>query len=392
MPFLDHAAGAPLRPEARAAVLAVLDAGPGNPSGAHRAARVARRTVDDARDVVADAVGARPTEVVFTSGGTEADALAVLGVHDATGGVPVCSAIEHHAVLDPVRARAGRTAPVGDDGRVDLDALAVLLTELRDEGASVPVVSVMAVNNETGAVQPVEAVVDVVRRLAPEALVHTDAVAAAPWLDLAAVTAGCDLVSLSAHKVGGPAGVGALVVRGAAAARLAPRQTGGGQERELRAGTQNVAGIAGFGAALAATVAGRAAEAVRVGALRDRLAAGLLDAIGEARLTLAAQGGAPDPDRVAPGWCHLGLPGIESEALLVLLDDVDLAASAASACASGAQRASHVLAAMGVPDAVSRGALRLTLGWSTTDADVDAALELVPAAVARLGAYSGATP
>jgi cysteine desulfurase len=396
--YLDHAATTPLRPEARAAMLPWLGERYGNPSGAHRVARAARRAVDEARDAVAEAVGCQPGEVVFTSGGTEADNLAVKGVHAARPGPVLCSAVEHEAVLGPVASVGGGTVAVDGWGVVDLDALAGAL------GPDTTLVSVMAANNEVGTVQPLAEVADVVRRRAPGAALHTDAVQAAPWLDLPALVAGADLVSLSSHKLGGPQGVGALAVR--RGTPLQAQALGGGQEREVRSGTHNVAGIVGFAAALRAVAASRDETAARVRRMRDRLAGGLLAAIpgtvvtGEPGPLAAGSRGdgpageaAPTPGSRAgagllPGCLHLCLPGVESEALLFLLDEAGLCASAASACASGAQQASHVLAAMGVPAERSRGALRLSLGWTTTDADVDRALATVPAAVARLQAVA----
>ncbi|HEX6419939.1 MAG TPA: cysteine desulfurase family protein [Acidimicrobiales bacterium] len=368
--YLDHAATTPLRPEARAAMLPWLGDRFGNPSGAHRVARAARQAVDEARDVVAEAAGCAPGEVIFTSGGTEADNLAVRGVHAARPRPVLCSAVEHEAVLQPVGNVGGTTVRVDARGVVDLDALADAL----EPGTTL--VSVMAANNEVGTVQPLAEVVEVVRRVAPAAAVHTDAVQAAAWLPLGELAAGVDLVSLSAHKVGGPQGVGALVVRRGTPLRALV--LGGGQERELRSGTHHVAGIVGFAAALRAAQAGRAGAAARVRALRDRLADGLLAAVPG-----AVETGAPRSGRL-PGTLHLCLPGVESESLLFLLDEAGVCASAASACASGAQQASHVLAAMGIAPGLARGALRLSLGWTTTAADVDRALAVVPQAARRL--------
>jgi len=307
---------------------------------------------------------------VFTSGGTESDNLAVAGTLAVAGGLPVCSAIEHHAVLHPVAAAGGRTAPVLPDGTVDLEALAALLAE----GAPVTFVSVMLVNNETGVIQPLAAVAEVVAEHAPGAVVHTDAVQAVPWLEAAAL-ASAQLVSVSAHKLGGPQGVGALVVR--RGTPLRPQLLGGGQELERRSGTHNVAGIAGFAAALAATVAERPTAIPAVRARRDRLADGLLATVpGTVETGRRA-------DKVA-GTCHLLFEGIESEALLVALDQQGVCATAASSCASGALEPSHVLAAMGVARQAAKGSLRLSLGATTTDAEVDHALAVIPAAVAHL--------
>jgi cysteine desulfurase len=378
--YLDHAATTPVRPEAREAMLPWLGERVGNPSGAHRLARDARRALDDARDVFAAATGFEPGDIVFTAGGTESDDLAIEGVLDATdvpGAVAVCPATEHHAVLHTVEARGGRVVGVDDRGRVDLGALADALDD------TVALVSVMAVNNETGVVTDIATVVELVRERAPQALVHTDAVQALTWLDLPAATAGVDLLSLSAHKFGGPQGTGVLAVRSGTPLRA--QLLGGGQERGRRSGTQNVAGIVGAAAAAEQAVAGRADVVHRVGALRDRLADGLGERIDGLVETAVVAG---DRSAKVAGNCHVCLPGVEAEALLVLLEDRDLYASAASSCSSGAQDPSHVLAAMGVDRTLAGGSLRLSLGWSTTDADIDTALDAVPAAVERLRRFA----
>ncbi len=367
--YLDNAATTPMRAEAVEAMLPFLRDRFGNPSGSHSMAREARKALDEARDVVASCLGAEPGEVVFTGGGTEADNLAVAGVHRLRPGPVVCSAVEHHAVLHACDALDGRRAPVTADGVVDLDRLAELL---RPE---VTLVSVMLVNNEVGTVQPLVEVADVVRRLAPGAALHTDAVAAFPWLDVATLARPADLVAVSAHKFGGPKGVGALVVR--RGATVAPILHGGGQERDRRSGTHNVAGNVAMAAAMQAAVDERADVVRRVGVLRDRLADGLLAAVPGAAETGRREA------KVA-GNCHVSFEGVESEALLMLLDGAGVYASAGSACASGAVEPSHVLAAMGVPRERSLGSVRLTLGRDTTDADVELALATIPAAVARL--------
>jgi cysteine desulfurase len=369
--YLDHAATTPLRPEALEAMTPYLTEEFGNPSGSHAVARRAKAAIEDAREVVAACLGARPGEIVFTGSGTEADNLALAGVCAARGGVPVCSAVEHHAVLETCRHLGGREVPVTPAGTVDLDALADAL----DDG--VAVVSVMLANNEVGVVQPLAAVAEVVRARAPGAVLHTDAVQAVPWLDVADLARGADLVAVSAHKFGGPKGVGALVVRHGTP--LAPVIHGGGQERGLRSGTHNVAGIVGMAAALQAAVAERADVVERVRRLRDRLADAVLAGVPGARETGSRE------SKVA-GNCHLRFPGIEAEALLVLLDEAGVCASAGSACASGALEPSHVLTAMGVPAIEARGSLRLSLGRTTTDDDVDRAVEAIAAAVARLRA------
>ena len=379
--YLDHAATTPLRPEALEAMLPFWTDDFANPSGAHAESRRSRVALDDARDRIAELLGAGPGDVVLTSGGTEADDLAVQGGWDAVSagsygpGAVVCSAMEHPAVLEACRALAARTGaelrlvPSDADGRVDLDALAGACDP------SVRLVSVMAVNNELGTVQPLEDVAEVVRRQAPGALFHTDAVQAVPWLDVATVTAPADLVSVSAHKFGGPKGSGALVLRHGA--RVRPRLAGGGQERGRRSGTPNVAGAVATAAALAAAVAGRDDDVARVAALRDRLGDGLA-----ARIAATTESGRRD-DRVA-GILHLRVAGIESEALVVLLDEAGVAASAGAACSSGAVEPSHVLLSMGLDPAAAASGVRFSLGVTTTDEDVDHALDRVPHVVERL--------
>jgi len=370
--YLDHAATTPMRPEAVDAMLPFLTERFGNPSGSHAVAREARKALDEARDLVADCLGARPGEVVFTAGGTEADNLAIIGVHGARPGAAVCTAVEHHAVLHACHALPeSRSAPVDADGVVDIDALVALLDP------SVTVVSVMLANNEVGTVQPLADVVETVRAAAPNAVVHTDAVQAFPWLDVATLAAGADLVAVSAHKFGGPKGVGALVVREGVA--IEPIIHGGGQERDRRSGTYNVAGVVGMAAAMQATVTQRAETVARVQILRDRLADGLLAAVPDAVET-------GDRANKVAGNCHLSFAGVESEALLVLLDGAGVCAAAGSACQSGAVEPSHVLTAMGVPTERATGALRLSLGATSSDADVDLALEVIPPAVERLRA------
>lgn len=372
--YLDHAASTPMRPEAIEAMTAVLADTFGNPSGAHQWARQARRLLDDARDVVAEALGAQPHEVVFTSGGTEADNLAVKGVTAASGRPPLCSAVEHHAVLEPVLAAGGATVSVDRFGRMDLDALAATLAE-----GPPGLVSAMTANNELGTLQSIAAIVEVTGRHAPDAVVHTDAVAAAPWVDLASHTAAADLVSLSGHKVGGPKGSGALVIR--TGVMLRAQLLGGGQEQERRSGTPDVAAAVGFAAALAATVDARAETVARVEALRHRLVRGLAAAVPGLVVVSPQSSG----DRTA-GTAMVLVPGVEREALLFLLDQAGVGASWGSSCASGATEPSHVLAAVGVTPELAAGALRLSLGWCSTEADVDLALAAIPAAVTQLRA------
>ncbi|MDH3300134.1 MAG: cysteine desulfurase [Acidimicrobiia bacterium] len=374
--YLDYAATTPVRPEALEAMLPILSDNFGNPSGAHRMARAANQVLDEAREQLADALGCEPGEIVFTAGGTEADNLAITGTVSSLGGRPACSAIEHHAVLDPVEYHDGIVLPVTTAGAVDLDALAAVVAE---HGESLSIVSVMLANNETGVVQPLAEIASMVRAAAPQALIHTDAVQALCWLDVAELAAVADLVSISGHKFGAPKGVGALVVREGhpATAKLTPILKGGGQERGRRGGTHNVAGIAALAVAAELTVAERADQVDRVRRLRDRLADGIVDAV---------PGAIETGDRAAKtaNICHVCFEGIESEALLFLLEKADIMASAASSCASGAMEPSHVLAAMGFDRALAFGSLRLSLGYASTDADVDAVLAALPPAVERL--------
>ena len=344
---------------------------PGNPSGSHAVARSARRAIDDARDLVAALVGAQPGEVVFTSGGTEADNLAVDGVVRSTGCLPVCSAVEHPAVLAPVADAGGIVVSTDEGGRIDLGALAEVLSSVDGIG----LVSVMLANNETGVVNDLESVAALLAEAAPDAVLHTDAVQAVAWMDLTEACRGAGLVSLTGHKFGGPKGAGALVVR--SGVPLAPVLRGGGQERERRSGTQNVPAIVGLGEAARLVMADRATTVERVGALRDRFEAGLL-AVPGTRLTVPV--GTPR----TPAIVHLCFEGVENESLLFLMERDGISASAGSSCASGAQEPSHVLAAMGVGRGSALGSLRLSLGHASDDGDVDHALAVIPSAVSRL--------
>ena len=350
-----------------------------NPSGSHRFARQARQAVDESRDRVAAVLGCRPNDVVFTGCGTESDNMAITGAVTRLGGVAVCPATEHHAVLEVVEHHGGVVVGVDHAGRVDLEHLGAALDEIVAADRSVAIVSVMTVNNEVGSINDLEAVRRVVRRHAPGALLHTDAVQAASWLDLREVTPHVDLLALSAHKFGGPKGVGVLVENGGP--KINPLIIGGGQERERRSGTHNTAGIVAASVALELTDAERATEVVRIAALRDRLVDELCARLDGVTETL-------DRTEKVAGSGHVCIAGIESEALLFLLDEAAVCASAASACASGAMEPSHVLAAMGVPAERSLGALRLTLGHTTTDADIDRGVHAVTEAVQRLRSHT----
>ena len=375
--YLDHAASSPLRPEVLEVMLPWFGERHANPTAAHRRGREARRALDDARAVLADALGFDRGEIVFTGGGTESDNLAVGRTH--APGTVLVGATEHPAVLEPARRQDAGIIGVNAIGVIDLDHLDRLLGVAVERGAPVELVSVMTVNNETGVVQPIGELVERVRLVCPEAVVHTDAVQALPWLELDRLLDGVDLVSVTAHKLGGPQGAGAIAVR--SGREPDPLLVGGGQERDRRAGTQNVAGIVGFAEAVRLTVADREERLARIERLAETLLAGLAERIPGLAETV------PGVARV-PGIVHVCVPGVDSESLLFLLDEQNLACSAASSCASGAQGASHVLAAMGV-DATGRAPLRLSLGWSTTDADIAAALEIIPRAVDVIRDRSG---
>lgn len=372
--YLDNAASTPLYPEAREAMLPYLGERFANASSLYAAARGARKAVEEARERIAAAVGARPEEVVFTSGGTEADNLALQGVawrarSEGRDGV-VVSAVEHHAVLDTARwltkaAMRLTVVPVDTDGVVDLPSLEAAVDR------RTAIVSVMAANNEVGTIEPVARCAGIARGAG--ARFHTDAVQALPWIPVRAEDA--DLIALSAHKCGGPKGVGALVVRRGTG--VEPVLHGGGQERGVRSGTYNVPGIVGFGEAVRATLERRPEVVPRVRALRDRLERALVERI------RGVHANAPGVERL-PNNLSVCIEGVESEPLLLLLDAAGVAASSGSACQSGATEPSHVLIAMGVPKDLAAGALRLTLGRGTTEADCDAAVAAVAAAVERL--------
>ena len=365
--YFDHAASAPLWDEVIEVISELSGRTFANPSGSHRAAREARRILEESRDRIAAFVGSRPSEVVWCSGGTEADNLAVGGV--GLGGSVIVSAVEHPAVMEPAERRNARLLGVTADGLIDLAELGELLDD------EVGLVSVMAVNNEIGTVQPLAALAELVRARSPRAVIHTDAVQAAPWCDLTEIWPHVDAMSLSAHKIGGPKGIGTLIVRDGVSLR--PALVGGGQERGRRSGTQNVVGAAAMAAAADLTSTHRAEVVGRVSALRARLVDGLrerLDGVTETS----------DRRHKVAGNAHVCVAGVESEALLFLLDRDGIAASAASSCASGAQQSSSVLAAIGVPSDLASGAVRFTLGATTSEADIDRVLEVVPDAVRRL--------
>jgi cysteine desulfurase len=376
--YLDNAATTPMREEAIDAMMPLLSGSFGNPSGPHHVARAARAALDEARESLAAVLGADPGEIVFTSGGTEADSLAVCGVHARRGGTVLCSSIEHKAVLAAAKAVGGRpfggTSGATASGIVDLDALR---SELDAGGEPVSLVSVMTANNEIGTIQPISEVIEIVRRSARQAVVHTDAVQAVAWLDVADVCREVDLLSISAHKFGGPKGVGALVVRSRVRESIGPILHGGGQERDLRSGTHNVAGIVAMAVAAQYAAKERDETAERASALRDRLESSVLGRVEGVAVT-----GSASPRLSCTS--HLRFEGVEAEELLMLLDRRGVAASAGSACSSGAAEPSHVLQAMGMTPTEARSCVRFSLGRTTTKDEIDIAIEAVVDSVATL--------
>ena len=381
MAYLDHAATTPMLPEAAEAVAAAL-LDTGNPSSLHAAGRKARRVVEESRERVAAAIGAKPYEVVFTGGGTESDNLAVKGIYWARRAADprrrrvLASAVEHHAVVDSVEWLARHEGaevswlPVDRHGRVHPDTLRAAL----DDGGpdTVALVSVMWANNEVGTVQPVAALAAVAAEHGVP--FHTDAVQAVGTLPVDAGAAGVDALTLTGHKLGGPVGAGALVL--GRDVDCAPLLHGGGQEREVRSGTLNTAAIVGLAVATETAVAARPETTARVAALRDELVAGVLAAVPDAVLS-------GDPVDRLPGNAHFAFPGCEGDSLLMLLDARGVECSTGSACSAGVAQPSHVLVAMGLDPEHARGSLRFSLGHSSGRADVGALLDALPGAVER---------
>src|SRR5450432_1045928 len=382
--YLDHAATTPMVPVAVDAMTRQLEL-VGNPSSLHRAGRAARRVVEESREMVAQSLHARPSEVVFTSGGTEADNLAVKGIFWARRAADprrvriLASAVEHHAVLDCVEwlARHQGAEPVWLDvdvlGRVQPETVRAAIEADPD---SVALVTVMWANNEVGTVQPIAEIVAIAHAYGIP--VHSDAVQAVGQLPVDFAASGLDAMSVCGHKLGGPIGVGALLV--ARDLTLTPVLHGGGQERDLRSGTLDTPAIAGFAAAVRQAVDEQAERAAGLVELRQDLIWRVLHDVPDAVLN-------GDPgvgvDERLPGNAHFAFPGCEGDALLMLLDARGVECSTGSACTAGIARPSHVLLAMGADEDDARGTLRFSLGHTSTAADVDALLAVLPAAVDR---------
>jgi cysteine desulfurase len=362
--YLDWNATAPLRAEARQAMISALELC-GNPSSVHAEGRSARKLVENARTIIANAVGALPRNVVFTSGGTEANALALRPGLRRGSGAPVerllVSAIEHASVLagGSFSAKIIETIPVTSSGLIDLGRLRALLV-----GRPPALVSIMLANNETGALQPIAEAAEIVRDKG--CLMHVDAIQAFGKISFNINALNADLVTLSAHKIGGPKGAGALVLAEGLTG-LEPLLRGGGQELSRRAGTENVAGIAGFGAAVKAALEALETDTNRLQALRDKLESGLRQTPGAMVFSDAA--------RRLPNTTLFTVPGLRAETAVIGFDLAGVAVSSGSACSSGKVQPSHVLQAMGFGPELAQGAVRLSLGWSTGDADIDLCLE-----------------
>jgi cysteine desulfurase len=380
--YLDYNATAPVAAEVADAVSAALRECPGNASSIHAFGQRAKAVLDDARAALARLIGAEPSEIVFTSGGTEADNLAVLGVAESRGDAGrapiVTTAIEHEAVLNAVKLLGRRgwpvtIVPVGPSGVVAVDDLAAALDA---EGGTPPaLVSVMLANNELGTVQPVKALAALAR--ARGAAFHTDAVQAVGRIPVDVRELGVDLLSIAGHKFGAPKGVGALWVRRGLA--LQPRSIGGRQERGRRAGTENTPAIEGFRVAAERAARRLPSEADRQAALRDRLEGGIRE-----RVAGVAVNG--DPGARVPNTTNISFEGVEGESMVIGLDLEGIAVSTGSACSSGTLEPSHVLRAIGLTPSRVESAVRFSLGEATTGADIDRVLDVVPAVVARLRA------
>jgi cysteine desulfurase len=380
MPYLDHAATTPMLEEVIAAMTAAM-AEVGNPSSLHTSGRRARRVVEESRERLAAALDARPSEVVFTGGGTESDNLAVKGIYLARRATDplrrrvLVSAVEHHAVLDAAHwlqtheSAAVELLPVDQHGGVTPGTLTDAIAR---DPASVALVSIMWANNEVGTVQPIAELAAVARQAGIP--FHTDAVQAVGALEVSFAASGADAMTITGHKFGGPYGVGALLLRRDAA--CVPQLHGGGQEREVRSGTLDTPGVVGLALAAELAVSRRPDTAGRVMALRDRLVSGVIGKIPDAVVN-------GERVRRLPGNAHLSFPGCEGDSLLMLLDARGIECSTGSACSAGVAQASHVLLAMGAAEARARGSLRFSLGHTSTVADVDAVIEAIGPVVER---------
>ena len=371
--YLDHAATTPINSVALAALTEQIKK-LGNASSVHNQGRAVRKDVEDARHKLSELIGSIPSEVVFTASGTEANNLAIKGFFWQSGKkVIVISKFEHHAVLDPVEWLAQNQGaeiiylPVKRDGYIDLDALKKIVSE---RGNEIAVISIMHSNNELGSIQPIEDVVKIARNIP----VHTDAVQSFGKVDFNFDKLGVTAATISAHKIGGPLGVAALILKHGI--DLAPLLHGGGQEREIRSGTINAPGIVAFATAAEVAIANREVNFKKIRTLRDQLIAGLKKSVPDILLNSPL-------DPALPGVVNVSIPGTESDALLLLLDSEGISASAGSACSAGVPRPSHVLIAMGISEELADASLRISIGASNTEDEINQVIAVMPSVVER---------
>lgn len=377
--YMDHSATTPVHPQVVEAMLPYLTTHFGNPSSVHKFGREVRKAVEEARLQVAELIGAKPEEIFFTSGGTEADNMAILGVGEANaekGNHIITSKVEHHAVLDTCEYLEKKGfkvtyLPVDEEGLVSVDELKAAITD------ETILITMMHVNNEVGTIQPIEEIAQITREKG--IILHTDAVQSVGKIPVNVDELGVDLLTMSSHKIYGPKGIGALYIR--KGTKISPITFGGGQERKRRPGTENVPAIVGFGKATEVAKNELPAEMEKLAAMRNRLIDGILSSIDDVKLN-------GHPEKRIPGNVNVSIRYIEGEALLLMLDMKNIAASSGSACTSGSLDPSHVLLAMGLSHEVAHGSLRLTLGRENTMEDIDYVINELQVIVERLRAMS----
>lgn len=377
--YMDHSATTPVHPQVVEAMLPYLTTHFGNPSSVHKFGREVRKAVEEARLQVAELIGAKPEEIFFTSGGTEADNMAILGVGEANaekGNHIITSKVEHHAVLDTCEYLEKKGfkvtyLPVDEEGLVSVDELKAAITD------ETILITMMHVNNEVGTIQPIEEIAQITREKG--IILHTDAVQSVGKIPVNVDELGVDLLTMSSHKIYGPKGIGALYIR--KGTKISPITFGGGQERKRRPGTENVPAIVGFGKATEVAKNELPAEMEKLAAMRNRFIDGILSSIDDVKLN-------GHPEKRIPGNVNVSIRYIEGEALLLMLDMKNIAASSGSACTSGSLDPSHVLLAMGLSHEVAHGSLRLTLGRENTMEDIDYVINELQVIVERLRAMS----
>ncbi|HHU33039.1 MAG: cysteine desulfurase NifS [Zhaonellaceae bacterium] len=379
--YLDHSATTPVRKEVADLVLSYMTTNYGNPSSIHSFGREAKKALENAREQVAGLIGAKPEEIIFTSGGTEADNLAVIGTalaNQKKGKHLITSVIEHHAVLDSFKylEKQGFEVtyiPVDEYGLVNPDHVAKAVKE------QTILLSIMHVNNEVGTIQPIKEIAEIIKSKSQDIIIHTDAVQSVGKIPVDVNELKVDLLTASSHKIYGPKGVGCLYVR--KGTKIEPRYFGGGQERKRRPGTENLPGIVGFGKAAELAKQELKQEMVKLSELRDMLMDGILKTIPDVKIN-------GDREKRIPGNVNVSIRYVEGEALLLSLDMKGIAASSGSACTSGSLDPSHVLLAMGIPHEIAHGSLRMTLGRDNTKEDIQYVLDTLPGIVNKLRAMS----